>query len=155
MSAGARLLALVCVALAILVWLELTREPASAPGPGTTAADLPPLPEPPGFEPPSPAAFDLIVLRPLFAPSRRPPEPPSEPAEATPAPPPPSPLAATLIGVTIAGAERAALVATHGTQRWLREGQELDGWQVLTIAPDRVRFRRGDEEALLRLRRDR
>jgi hypothetical protein len=72
-------------------------------------------------------------------------------------PPPeaPAPLAATLIGVTITGEERAALVAAGGPPRWLRIGQELDGWRVLSIEPDRVHMRRGDEEALLRLRRER
>ena len=98
--------------------------------------------------------FSEIAQRPLFIPSRRPLPPNTEP-------PRPGPRTAerhrfTLKGVVIVGDERMAVLVNQRrrSRTVLRvvEGQQIDGWLVEAIMPDRVVLRQGEtrEEVALR-----
>lgn len=90
--------------------------------------------------------FSEIALRPLFSPTRRPPE----AVEASPEPvteveqPAPEPVPATTPVVTVYGIventkERVALISIDGQAlRWVREGELLDTWTVERIGEDSV-----------------
>jgi hypothetical protein len=143
---------------AVLLQRELFQEPASAEAPAGGEVELPALPPAPAFAPPPPEDFAELASRPLFAPSRRPPAPPvAPPAEAEAEPTPAvaaAPLLASLVGITITGEGRAALIAVPGARaRWLREGEAFEGWRVEAILANAVRLSRGDEAAELELPR--
>lgn len=81
--------------------------------------------------------YAVVTERPLFSESRRP---LLEAASAGDA------LSAmfTLVGIVMTGSDRYALIQ-HGRPPHLdraREGQELDGWTIRSIQPDRVVFQR-------------
>lgn len=146
---------LVCLSLAGLVYLE------SAAAPRLTDAVVPVVAEPVAvaalppaiaLEPPPASAFDGVLARPLFAPSRRPP--PDAPAPQVDAVPEAAPFEIELVGVAIAGDERRALVRQPGLPVgvWVETGAAIGGWTVEAIEPDHVLFRSGTrlEEARLR-----
>lgn len=102
------------------------------------------------FRMPPPEHFAVIVERPLFQPSRRP---PAEPLAAAPAPRQPEPLTATLRGIVSNGGQRTALLWVQGHTKLLRlsGGEVHQGWRVEAIEEDRIVLRRGDDRAELRL----
>lgn len=88
-----------------------------------------------------------VTARPLFSETRRPPLEAASSGDAQSA-------AFVLIGIVISADDRYALIA-HGrplhTDR-ATVGQELDGWTVRSILPDRVLFERGDRSLELKAR---
>jgi len=100
-------------------------------------------------------AFSEISARPIFIPTRRPIPPPAAPSVAvTPAPPPlpppapPPQINVTLVGIMIGDAGRFALVRAAGSQTvtTLAQGEEISGWRVFLILPDRIVLRVGTTE---------
>lgn len=93
--------------------------------------------------------FRAVAMRPLFYPTRKPWVPPPIPEPPPPAPTPvatPPPLTSyTLVGVVISGNVRSALVKGEANKVvTLSEGQEIDGWTLQSITPERLLFRTGD-----------
>ena len=146
-----------CLILGGVIYLELSFGPSHpaaspiAPGPPEPAVLLV---ADPGFTMKPLDDFSEIAQRPLFIPSRRPLPPDTEP-------PPPGPRKAerhrfTLKGVVIVGDERMAVLVNQRrrSRTVLRvvEGQQIDGWLVEAIMPDRVVLRQGEtrEEVALR-----
>ncbi len=158
-----------CLILGGVIYLELSFGPSPsaalpiAPGPAPSAAFPIALgpPEPavllmadPGFTMKPLDDFSEIARRPLFIPSRRPLPPDTEP-------PGPGPRKAErhrfiLKGVVILGDERMAVLVIqrrrNRTVLRVVEGQQIDGWLVEAIMPDRVVLRQGEtrEEVVLR-----
>lgn len=93
------------------------------------------------------ARYAEVTARPLFSETRRPPLESASSGDAQSA-------AFVLIGIVISPDARYALIA-HGrplhTER-TSVGQELDGWTVQQILPDRVLFQRGDRSLELKPR---
>jgi hypothetical protein len=114
---------------------------------------------------PPPEQFAVIVERPLFAQTRRPPPPTAEPAppadaepepvaaETPPEPEPPPTVDFTLVGVVTDGTERHALVRrqSDGAVVEVPEGGDISGWFAVLIDPERAVFRQGaiEEELVL------
>jgi len=113
---------------------------------------------------PPPEQFAVIVERPLFAQTRRPPPPAPEAPEAAPesvaveaAPLPPQPplpaLDFTLVGIVTAGGERYALVQrqSDGAVVEVPEGGDISGWFAVLIDSEHAVFRQGgiEEELVL------
>ena len=92
-------------------------------------------------------SFAAVLERPVFSPTRRPV--PSSGAAAQPT----TSAEFLLVGVVISDSERFVLVKPLSSDKLerLREGDELAGWSAVSIAPDRVVFRRGamEEEIIL------
>lgn len=111
------------------------RAPISSRQPSTRFS-LPPL-----------ARYQEVTARPLFSETRRPPLESAAAGDAQSA-------AFVLIGIVISPASRYALIA-HGrplhTDRAI-VGQQLDGWTVRSILPDRVIFARADHSLELKPR---
>jgi hypothetical protein len=113
---------------------------ASAPVPPETQA---PAPSPPPFALAPLEDFSETMERPLFLPSRRPlvaedaPQQIGQGVERN---------LFTLMGVIIAPDERMAIVERRRTGDVLRlvEGQQVDGWLVDAILPDRMRLTYGE-----------
>ncbi len=144
-----------CLILGGVIYLELSF------GPSPPAASLIALgpPEPavllaadPGFTMKPPDDFSEIARRPLFIPSRRPLPPDTEPPRQ--APRKVERRRFTLKGVVIVADERMAVLQRRRSRKVLRvvEGQQIDGWLVEAIMPDRVVLRQGEtrEEVALR-----
>ena len=147
-----------CLILGGVIYLELSFGP-SHPAASPIAPGGPPEPAvlpvaDPGFTMKPLGDFSEIARRPLFIPSRRPLPPDTEP-------PRPGPRKAechrfTLKGVVIVGDERMAVLVIQ--RRRIRtvlrvvEGQQIDGWLVEAILPDRVVLQQGEtrEEVVLR-----
>lgn len=103
-----------------------------AGGPQRALPGLPPLDE-----------FAEVAERTLFNPTRRPIEPPEvDKAQIV------KPSLFTLIGILISDGERMALIRRGRAADYLqvREGEEIDGWRVERIAPDRIVIRKGDTQ---------
>lgn len=85
-----------------------------------------------------------IAEHPLFSPSRRPWSPPRKPLaeEATPAQKLAPPSGYTVAGVIIGDDIRRALLKPPGGGpiAIFREGQEVDGWTLRAIGPDKLHF---------------
>jgi type II secretory pathway component PulC len=142
-------LACVCVAMAGLVYLELTwpvaasEESATSLPPATPSArknavagafSLPPL-----------QSFTAVTDRPLFAQNRRPPAQGSDDAGPW--------QSLVLAGIIISATSREALIL-HGkpqTAAHITEGQDVEGWVVTSILPDRIVIRNGSSEHELKL----
>ena len=99
-------------------------------------------------------ALQLIVERPLFSWSRRPPFSPPLEQEATEPLSRKQPLSAKLAGTMLAGTTRMALF-THPSKGLLRlgEGRNIDGWLIKEVREDAVRLEQGDDVTLLKLRK--
>ena len=99
--------------------------------------------------------LDAIIDRPLFSISRRPFAPPVEKETVKKAPRAAQPLSVKLAGTMLSGESRMALLnhPSKGLMR-LREGQLIDGWQVIEVRDDEVRLKQGDKLTLLHLRKD-
>jgi general secretion pathway protein N len=140
--------ALLCAGLGVALVVELN---AAAPAarqavstaPGAAAA----LPEISNrFTLPPLASFAEVIERPLFSSSRRPTA--TETQQHV-----DQPLSASLAGIVISASSSSVIVA-HGDPPLLtrlKQGDELDGWSVSSIEPNRVLFRRGGEERQLKL----
>lgn len=147
-SAAFALVAL-CIGLAAAIYSEVSAPPEAAPGSSPPAAanarqakaDAPTPPAMPPLQ-----RFSAVIERPLFSPSRRPPLQASDDSEG-------AWSSFALAGIVITPDSREALVR-HGqppTIAHLREGQDLEGWVVRSILPDRVVFAGGDTVHELRL----
>ena len=150
------LLIALCLALGWRVWVELGAGPyeivgiAGAPT-STSAAPAAVAPVETVAALPLIDNFAETVTRPLFMPTRRPPEPEEEVVEAT------APTVGrnlfSLLGIVISADERIALVTRRRTGEMLRlvVGQHIDGWRVETIRSDRITLRQGDETEVIKL----
>lgn len=99
-----------------------------------TAAEVLPAPLAPSREAmPEKETFAVIVERPLFSPSRQ--RPSAQPSGAT----APS-LDLSLFGVVISAGQRIALVelGADGAPLPVKQGDEISGWKVARIEPDRI-----------------
>jgi hypothetical protein len=149
-------LAILCAGLGAVVVFELTGGLPLAPEVTAAPPTAPQLDwsrAPVEFEPPSRNELEAIAERPLFSPSRRPfvaveAEPAAAPVRSLP------PL--QLIGVLLTEQQRTALVQAvgEGDPTWVREGHQLQGWQVEKIEQDRVHVRAGDRLETVELRPD-
>ncbi|HEX7968617.1 MAG TPA: hypothetical protein VF502_10375 [Stellaceae bacterium] len=135
------LLSALCAVLLGIVYVELDQPaieaPAKAAVPPTRGTDKGQA-QKPGFAMPPLRSFGDVLARPLFAETRRPPI-LSVPADARSS-------AFTLVGIVISARERHALVE-HGQPprvERIAEGQDIDGWTVEKILPDRVMLGRAD-----------
>lgn len=136
------LLLAVCLALAGVVYRQVqTEPPVPIAAAGGEAAPLPALPDQPSFTMPPLDTFAAVVERPLFSPTRRPPEEGtvtidvSEPE-----------LEITLVGVIISAEEQIAIIKPKDGSRLARLslGDDYQGWTLDSIEPNRATFRRGD-----------
>lgn len=103
-------------------------------------------------------AFEGIIDRPVFSPSRRPaPPPPPTPSRATPSasmppsPPQPPPLALDLVGIATDPERRVALLRSRqsGLILVLAEGEAVEGWILRRVSSDRAEFHYGLSEAIV------
>ncbi|HZT89845.1 MAG TPA: hypothetical protein VFA12_17885 [Stellaceae bacterium] len=127
----------VCLALLALIGAELAwLGPAPVDAIGTDRSGSPATPRP-VFTMPPPAAFAEVVARPLFSPDRR----PGARAEGLPAS-----SAFRLVAIVVSGQDRHALLGVGQPMKVVRvrEGQEVGGWTVEAIQPDKVIVRRAD-----------
>lgn len=120
-------------------------------------ATLVPVPNAPvqrnDFRMPPKNAFNQLVTRPPFSPTRRPPraEPAAKPVVQKPPPPPPVKTVAepqvTLVGILIKDEKSFAMVRKPGATDLLRlaKGATLDGWLVEGVLPDRLLLSHGDK----------
>ena len=147
-------LLVLCIGLASIVYWQVEYPPtfpsrmAVADGPAEPDPTRTPQAE---FTISPLAAFSEIVDRPLFSPSRRPPQETDD--SDTDAAPPPSPSRFILAGVIISAEERMVLLRRVNSTDLIRAllGQEIDGWYVVLIESDRVTLRRGDTVEIVKL----
>lgn len=137
-----------CAALGTGAWQEIRQPPL--PLPEAIAVNAPAEPaavvaSAPAFRIAPVGTFGQVITRPAFSSSRRPPRPkPPEPvAVQKPAPVVLVPVAepqVTLVGIVIGGGKSIAMVRKAGAEELLRlgKGEELDGWQVEGVLPDRL-----------------
>ena len=148
-SGNGILTALLVAACAGLGWTVYRgfSAPPEAPGAASPAAgdDVAPLPEAASFEMPPLEAFSIVAERPLFSPTRRPPE--GEVAAAAPR----QMLDLTLIGVVLTAEERLAIVTPAGQGNAVRlgVGDSIQGWTLVAVEPERATFERDGEEETL------
>lgn len=102
------------------------------------------------FSPPAIGSFGAIDEHPLFLRQRRPPPPPEAIAKAAAPPPPPNVF---LVGVISDAHGSIALLRTPASplEMSFTVGSKIDGWQVVSISPDRVLLRSGAANDELRL----
>ncbi|CRI64885.1 conserved exported hypothetical protein [Thiocapsa sp. KS1] len=126
---------------------------AAAPATSNTAGEAPPDPAA-QLAPPDPKdAYASVADRPLFRPERR----PEEPGETD-----PQAVAGTEEATSLEGMNLSAVIITptlvsawiqdpnEPRLRRLRIGDDLGGWSVQTILPDRVLLeRQGEQDALI------
>lgn len=141
-------LAALCIGLAAAIYSEVSAPPEAAPSASPPAAGArqakAEAPTPPTMPPLQ--RFAAVTERPLFSPSRQPPLQASGDSEG-------AWSSFVLAGIIITPDSREALIR-HGkppTIAHLREGQDLEGWVVRSILPDRVVFAGGDTLHELRL----
>jgi hypothetical protein len=132
-------LAAVCIGMLVVIGAELR---ASEPNSVSSAAAERRSPRvnalaPESFTMPPPGTFAEVLARPLFSPARR----PGAQAGA---------LAAsssfTLVGIVLAPEDRRALLGVGQPMKIVRvrEGQDIGGWVVEAILPNKVIVRRAD-----------
>ena len=154
------LLLLCCLLLAGLVTAQLTDRtkdrPNSLPSatvaePAEAAPELPPAYM--RYDPPSRAAFDEILERPLFLQGRRPPEAAPEPAK--PAAPRVRPQL-QMLGVAVTQDTQVALVLDIKSRQLLRfvQGTQHQGWTVTSVESGQAVLQRGEEVLELHLDQD-
>jgi len=140
-------LAVLCVAMAGLVYVELTwpvaaSEEAAAPAAPAGARKNAVAGS---FSLPSLQNFNAVTDRPLFAQNRRPPAQGSDDAGPW--------QSLVLAGIIISPTSREALIL-HGKPQiaaHIAEGQDVEGWVVTSILADRVVIRNGSSEHELKL----
>jgi type II secretory pathway component PulC len=138
------LLGLACIALAWVIYEEIDdRSPSEVPG----ATDIAALPAdqtaPPQtvFAMPDKDSLAVILERPIFSQTRR--------RSGGMADEQATSTDFTLSGVVISATQRFALVqpAAGGIIHRLKEGEDIGGWILVEIEPDRIILRRGTVEA--------
>jgi hypothetical protein len=132
------LLVAICLIMLAVIAAELT--PSESGSPSINRARPPPQPEipnAPSFTMPPATAFAEILARPLFSRTRRP---------AAQAGNLPASSSLTLVAIVISDNERHALLASGQPPKTtrVREGDEIAGWTVEAIKPDKVIVRRAD-----------
>lgn len=152
------LFALASLALGALLWLRVSQSDAP---PASVGAQAPPTPAAPARGAVYPVrlekldSYAAIAERPLFSPTRRPAEPAPDTA---PSQPRKSLARFVLSGVIIVSPEeKIALLReskSPSAQR-LSEGDEIAGWRIDKILPDRVILISGDKTAEIELWSDR
>lgn len=152
-SAAQRIAALallaLCIGLAAAIYGEVSAPSeavagASPPAAASARQAKAEAPAPPTMPPLQ--RFSAVTERPLFSPSRQPPLQASDDSEG-------AWSSFVLAGIVITPDSREALIR-HGKPpiiAHLREGQNLEGWVVRSILPDRVVFAGGDTVHELRL----
>ncbi len=149
------LLLALCLVLGWFVYQGLRADSRLPPAPlagGSGGESLDEIPSLSAFVLPPPAHFQVILERPLFSPTRRPPAQGTETVAA-----PEAALKLDLVGVVISGGEKIALIVPQGgtaIQR-LATGDTFQGWLLESIEPERVTFRRGEIEEQIELSFDR
>lgn len=149
--ASVAILFLACLGLGGIIAAEISapiRDPSDGSAqPSTEQRDRNPIAARPApFSLPPLQSFASVTDRPLFSQSRRP-----SPQGSDDSLGPWSNF--VLAGIIISPASREALVL-HGkpqTMVHVQEGQDIDGWLVTSILPDRVVFRGGTTEHELKL----
>ena len=138
------LLGMVCIALAWVIYEEIS-DLSTTEIPDSTDAERPnlvaPMPSQPILAMPDKASLAVILERPVFSQTRRPGGGiAGEQATST---------DFTLSGVVISATQRSALVQPDngGIIQRLKEGEDIAGWILVEIAPDRIIVRRGTVEA--------
>lgn len=132
-------LVLACLGGMVVIGKELTSRGTGMEAP--IAADLRPKPlssEPrPSFSMPALSAFSEVVARPVFSRTRRPGAAAGMVAASS---------SFTLVGIILAPADRHALLGFGQPRKLFRvsEGQEVGGWTVEAILPDKVIVRHAD-----------
>ena len=134
--------------MACIVYAEIRARPVIervALSEGAGEIRVPPLPKPRTIMP-AKETFAVIVERPLFSPSRRP------PAEGTAATPTPAPDF-SLFGIVISAGEPFALVkpGAGGDPVRITEGASMSGWTVSRIEADRIMIWQGTTQQELLL----
>ena len=102
------------------------------------------------FEAPPLGRFDAISERPLFSPSRRPPQKVEAKAPEKRTPPPD----VVLTGVTMAGARRKAIVLVAGSSRIVAVGERLGDWRIAAIEDQQLTLEFGVQRHLVELLTD-
>jgi general secretion pathway protein N len=143
---------LVCMGLAGTIVFELSSPIAPEVTAAPPAAPMPEFAPPPDpFDPPPRQLFAEIAARPLFSESRRPFVPESEPEDK----PQDDNIAIELVGTLLTKQGRAALLQPQGQNaQWVLAGEQVAGWEVVTIERDQVELRLDEEAKTLELRTD-
>ncbi len=146
-------LAILGVALAGLVVLQVRHQAEPPPPPAPVAAPAGPavLPPPPRLAPVVLTGLSDMVERPLFSPDRRPPPPAKiDPAAA----PPPATVNLTLIGTIVTSHGKLAVVMPDKAAKaeYVGEGEVVGGWRVETIEGREIRLTNGPRSVALALR---
>ncbi len=142
----------VCLVLAAVVYVQTgTEAPGPAPSGGGETPPLAALPAQPYYAMAPLEDFSGILERPLFSPTRRPPEQGVAAAAA-----PNSKLQITLVGVIISSEEQIAIVRLKDASSFARlsVGDSFQGWVLDSIEPSRITFLRGDVEEHIQLTYD-
>lgn len=139
-----------CAGLGALAYLETEQPVPSLPSVAAPADATEQIAKPVQrsvFRMPPKNAYKQLVTRPPFSPTRRPPRAkPPEPKPVVqrpqPAAPKPSVVAPqiTLVGILINPEKTIAMVRKRGAEELLRlaKGEDLDGWRVEGVLPDRL-----------------
>jgi hypothetical protein len=147
------ILLIVCAGLGAMLWQQ-----TQAPAPPSSKADNRPAasqtarpPAPNAFQPPPLQTFREISQRTLFLSERRPPPPPE--VVRAPPPAPVMPLRLVLEGVLLSSREELAVLLDIAANEVinLTIGMQHQGWELVAIEKNRVRFRRGSQEQELTL----
>lgn len=104
----------------------------------------------------------IVLERPLFSPTRRPPPPPpptpdpataGDAASTKPSAPQPPPMNFILVGIVRDATSSLVMLQPANGQKVLslRAGQELDGWKLVSIGIDSASFRNGAADRALTL----
>jgi general secretion pathway protein N len=142
-----------CFALSAIVYAELLDEAPAIVGakdksqpPAAAASSATERP----FALPSLESYAEVTARPLFSPSRRPAPPQVAQGRSLDA------GSLVLSGIILTSEARLALVQPGKGAKTMRlsEGQEVQGWIVQSILPDRIVLRRGASEHEIKLRDD-
>jgi general secretion pathway protein N len=137
------LLLALCLGLGGVIYVELDQPSIDAIAKAAVAPPRDAVPaarDAPGFTMPPIRAYTEVLERPLFSETRRP------SVDSPVAPADPRSSAFTLVGTIITAHEKHALVE-HGQPPRLErvaEGQDIEGWSVESIRPDRVILTRAD-----------
>lgn len=147
-------LALLCLGLSVIVYAELTQDGSKPTGPAASVVTK--APSAAGDQAGDPFAlppiesYAEVTGRPLFSSTRRPAPPQAAQRGSL------EPASLVLTGVILVGEDRTALVqeAMSPKPTRLKEGQEIQGWLVRSILPDRIVIRRGTVEQEVKLHDD-
>jgi len=139
------LLVMVCITEGWVIYQKISELVTSEVLDSTDAAlreQTMPLPAQPDFTMPAKGSLAVILKRPVFSQTRRPSADAGDGASTT-------PIEFTFSGVVISGGDRTALVVpgNGGIAQQLTVGEDIAGWTLVEIAPDRIVIRRDTVEA--------